>query len=151
MGVSLDHWLNANTSLAVGSLNGVAPQLDSSGLGYLSLPLMSAPSLITASDPSGVPSTAALPYTQANWIDDQDVSFQGQFGGIGGSAVGMDQNVGGGMGEGEAVGESGENNDEYWNVLIDGASGDFWEGLADMVVGILGTTGGLGAGAGVAA
>lgn len=61
MGVSLDHWLNANTSLAVGSLNGVAPQLDSSGLGYLSLPLMSAPSLNTASDPSGVPRRPLYP------------------------------------------------------------------------------------------
>jgi hypothetical protein len=34
----LDHWLNANHSLAVGSINGQAPPLDPAGLGYLPMP-----------------------------------------------------------------------------------------------------------------
>ncbi|KIR27032.1 hypothetical protein I309_03974 [Cryptococcus deuterogattii LA55] len=129
----LDHWINANTSLAVGgpSSGGPLPVLDASGMGYLPLPAMSG-----AMTPMGLPGGPGLTpnpafagYGGQPIMEESGNNFMGhhstgeftypnQFGmlavegtvaGIGNGRAGLDSGV--------------ENSDEYWNTLIDGTTG----------------------------
>ncbi|OWZ26228.1 hypothetical protein C361_07060 [Cryptococcus neoformans Tu259-1] len=134
----LDHWINANTSLAVGgsSTGGALPVLDTSGIGYLPLPTMSG-----AMTPMGLPggpgftsNPAFAGYGGQAIMEDDGNNFMGhhstseftypnQFGMLAVEGTGVD------VGNGRTGHDSGvENSDEYWNTLIDG---------------ILGTTGGM--------
>lgn len=134
----LDHWINANTSLAVGgsSSGGPLPVLDTSGMGYLPLPTMSG-----AMTPIGLPGGPALTPNPAfagyggqaimeeggnNFMGHHltgEFTYPNQFGMLAVEGNGV------GVGNGRAGLDSGvENSDEYWNTLIDG---------------ILGTTGGM--------
>ncbi|ORY27664.1 fungal-specific transcription factor domain-domain-containing protein [Naematelia encephala] len=114
----LDHWLNANTALAV-----AGPSLDPSGVSYMPL----------AHPPNAYPPTAAslatfLPpvHPLGSWTDElggyamtQTNQFTGTLATLesGGGALGM-----GGLpsNNGEITGEG---SDEYWNTLIDGILG----------------------------
>ncbi|KAL0242193.1 hypothetical protein I308_105822 [Cryptococcus tetragattii IND107] len=134
----LDHWINANTSLAVGgpSSGGPLPVLDASGMGYLPLPAMSGAMtpMGLPGGPSLTPNPAFAGYGGQPIMEESGNNFMGhhstgeftypnQFGML---AV---EGTGAGVGSGRAGLDSGvENSDEYWNTLIDG---------------ILGTTGGM--------
>ncbi|WVQ83484.1 hypothetical protein IAT38_005625 [Cryptococcus sp. DSM 104549] len=143
----LDHWINANTSLAVGgSINGTLPSLDSNGLGYLPIPGMSTPGApvpgpggsinpmampggpnapgLTPGSTMGYPGSAGPGYmdeTSSNFMGhtpDGGFAYPNQFGLL---AV-----ESGGQGGSRMPGEMGlgaENSDEYWNALIDGILG----------------------------
>lgn len=136
----LDHWLSANASFAVGSINGTTPAFDPTGASYLPLSMTSFdPSFSTANNQpnmglnqtmptfAGTPwsdmTSAPIPTVPANtgggeWgmpASNAPTPIQGSFG-----TSGLD---GGGLGTGmigvaEGVGQ--ENSDEYWNALIDG-------------------------------
>lgn len=129
---SLDHWINANTSLAVGgpSSGGPLPVLDASGMGYLPLPAMSGamtPMGLTGG-PGLTPNPAFAGYGGQPIMEESGNNFMGhhstgeftypnQFGML---AV---EGTGAGVGSGRAGLNSGvENSDEYWNTLIDGRS-----------------------------
>jgi hypothetical protein len=124
----LDHWLNANHSLAVGSINGQAPPLDPAGLGYLPMPPLPqglseqfsfgnftpapVPGMQPWSDPSlpqmhsGVPVPNPAPDT-FGFGGPQQFGSTGLEGALSGTGV-------------VAPSVEGENSDDYWNALIDG-------------------------------
>lgn len=104
----------------MGALNGIAPPLEASGFSYLPSTNVFAPNITPAIYPSDLPSSESLSFPQTGWTDDQDVSFQPQLGGLDGTDSNDETalRIGGGGG---LVGDGGENSDEYWNALIDGA------------------------------
>ena len=132
----LDHWLNTNTSMAVGSMPGIAPPLDVTGLGYMPLATMPGPPL------NPVPFQGLFPATPAGmgminpntWTEDMSnatmpngpptTSTMTDFGPVQGfgAAPGLDGMQMGAMGV-PLVEGTGENSDEYWNALIDGEFG----------------------------
>ncbi|CAD6584262.1 MAG: hypothetical protein TREMPRED_003783, partial [Tremellales sp. Tagirdzhanova-0007] len=112
----LDHWLNANTSLAIGSVNGIAPS-DISGPSYLpqSTPI---PNFGAWQIPTTVPVPSPLPFAVTGWSEHQDLLLRDQSAGADGSESRMHMTDLGG----EVAADFGESNDEYWNALIDGES-----------------------------
>ncbi|ODN87089.1 hypothetical protein L198_07091 [Cryptococcus wingfieldii CBS 7118] len=136
----LDHWINANTSMAVGgsSFNGgPIPTLDNSGMGYLPMSAMSGgmTPLSLSNGPGLTPNPALSAYGGgpfSSFMEEGGGNFMGH---TSGEYSYPDQfgllAVEGGSGQpsGRHSTEPGaENSDEYWNALIDG---------------ILGTTGGM--------
>ncbi|KAK1920862.1 fungal-specific transcription factor domain-containing protein [Papiliotrema laurentii] len=152
----LDNWLNANTSLAVGtSMSGIAPPVDPAGLGYApysALGSTSGPSLnpvpfsVVAPSPAVGHMTMNPASTNMNWNDELGGGLSGapansEFGMSFNSAqpVGLDGMT---LGHG-TVGPNGtiegENSDEYWNALIDGILGT--TGTAGLTSGQMGQNG----------
>ncbi|WWC68905.1 uncharacterized protein I206_102841 [Kwoniella pini CBS 10737] len=137
----LDHWINANTSMAVGSVNGVVPALDSSGMSYLPMPSMSTPTappggfnnMSLGPGPGLAATPGSLPGYSNQFMEETPGSTTGligppgefgypnQFGfmgGVGDIAMGNIPLAGG-----VPLEPGTENSDEYWNTLIDGILG----------------------------
>ncbi|KAK8861265.1 hypothetical protein IAR55_002084 [Kwoniella newhampshirensis] len=147
----LDHWINANTSLAVGaSINGQMPTLESTAMGYLPSAMPSQSGI----NPMGLPGGPAIASSSAGGITPVSVQGYGFMGGDGdpsfvgpspsaeftlypggtggpfgmmpidnGGAGGNMMSLGMGMGGGITLEPGTENSDEYWNALIDGILG----------------------------
>ena len=110
--IRLDHWLNANTALAVGTTTGLAPSLESEiRLGVSAGP----PGRSIDMHHPIFPAEPDISLPQPRWTDEQDVSFQ---------TMVADMDFGGERGIGPIsagpVVEIGKSDDEYWNALIDG-------------------------------
>ncbi|WWC59894.1 uncharacterized protein I303_102456 [Kwoniella dejecticola CBS 10117] len=138
----LDHWINANTSMAVGSVNGVVPALDpTGGMGYLPIPSMSTPTappgginnMSLGPGPGLAPTPGSLPGYSNQFLEETPTSTTGFIGPPGEFGYPNQFGFMGGVGDiamgttplpGSLPIEPGtENSDEYWNTLIDGILG----------------------------
>ncbi|OCF78216.1 hypothetical protein I204_00153 [Kwoniella mangroviensis CBS 8886] len=135
----LDHWINANTSMAVGSINGAVPAIDPiGGMGYLPIPSMSTPSaapgglnnMSLGPGPGLAPTPGSMPSFSNQFAEDTPSSTVGFIGPPGEFGYPNQFGLMGGVGDvvmgntplpgGIPIEPGAENSDEYWNTLIDG-------------------------------